>query len=158
MVLDVSKFEHPGPQTLITDNIGKDITQLFDDQAHSKNALQMVRDMKIGYIQQNKLLQNQYYDEVSKEEKLIHERLDALIDVKKPLIPQVKKLTNKEFLAFVKRPRHIEDTDGIIIFEDEEEDRAHKRSYKKITSIVVPVLVSEFLIGFYLCETYLEFF
>ena len=30
-VLDVSKFDHPGPAELITDNIGKDSTKLFDD-------------------------------------------------------------------------------------------------------------------------------
>ena len=30
-VLDCSNFKHPGPSEFITDNIGKDVTQLFDD-------------------------------------------------------------------------------------------------------------------------------
>jgi hypothetical protein len=53
------------------------------------------------------------YDMVSEEEKRVHERLNSWLDVKKPLLPQVKKMTNREFLAFVRRPRYIEDTDGI---------------------------------------------
>ena len=65
------------------------------------------------------------YDMVSEEEKRVHERLNSCfratvswLDVKKPLLPQVKKMTNREFLAFVRhccvrRPRYIEDTDGI---------------------------------------------
>ena len=64
--------------------------------------------MTIGYIpdKEGKLLENTYHD-VSNEEKEIHARLDSLIDIKKPLIPQVSKLTNAEFKAFVKRPRFI---------------------------------------------------
>jgi dihydroceramide fatty acyl 2-hydroxylase len=50
---------------------------------------------------------------MSEEEAAIHRRLDKIIDIKKPLLPQVEKLTNREFVAFVRRPRHIEDTDGI---------------------------------------------
>ena len=50
IVLDVSKFEHPGPQDLIVDNIGKDITKLFDDQEHSIAALDLVENLKIGFI------------------------------------------------------------------------------------------------------------
>ena len=30
-VLDVEKFEHPGPQELIVENIGTDCTELFDE-------------------------------------------------------------------------------------------------------------------------------
>lgn len=50
---------------------------------------------------------------MTSEEVKLHKRLDKLIDIKKPLIPQVEKLTNREFMAFVRRPRHIEDQDGI---------------------------------------------
>ena len=45
LVLDVTKFEHPGPQELISDNIGTDITKLFDDQGHSKNALDLCHNI-----------------------------------------------------------------------------------------------------------------
>ena len=52
-VLDVQKFEHPGPQELITENIGNDITEIFNDQGHSRAAVEMCQRLKIGYIQQN---------------------------------------------------------------------------------------------------------
>ena len=70
--------------------------------------------MTVGYINRSEggLLDNAY-DTLSAEEKAIHERLDSWLDIKKPLIPQVKKMTNKEFLAFVRRPRYMEDQDGI---------------------------------------------
>ena len=35
LVLDVTDFKHPGPAEFITDNIGEDIMQEFDDQGHS---------------------------------------------------------------------------------------------------------------------------
>ena len=58
------------------------------------------------------------YVEVSNEEKALHDRLDKLIDIKKPLIPQIETLTNTEFKAFTRRPRFIKDEDGIKLFAD----------------------------------------
>ena len=45
---------------------------------------------------------------MTKEEKEMHDLLEKKIDIKKPLLDQVKKLTNKEFMFFVKRPRYME--------------------------------------------------
>lgn len=50
---------------------------------------------------------------MSKEEEELHRQIEKKIDIKKPLISQVKKLTNKEFMFFVKRPRFMESQDGI---------------------------------------------
>ena len=86
MVLDVEKFQHPGPQELITENIGTDCTELFNEQGHSKSAIEMCQNLKVGFIQGNQLLENQWA-KVTQEEKEIHEKLDAMIDIKKPLIP-----------------------------------------------------------------------
>ena len=70
--------------------------------------------MTIGYLpeKQGKLMSNEY-DVLTQEEKEMHARLDMLVDIKKPLLPQVGKLTNKEFKAFIRRPRFITDEDGI---------------------------------------------
>ena len=53
------------------------------------------------------------YANYSKQEKEMHERLDAKIDIKKPLLPQIETLSNEEFMAFVRRPRFINNEDGI---------------------------------------------
>ena len=42
----------------------------------------------------------------------IHEEIDKKIDLSKPLMPQVEKLTREEFLFYVKRPRHLDDYDS----------------------------------------------
>jgi hypothetical protein len=60
------------------------------------------------------LAQNDYNPEgISEEEAAIHKKLDETVDITKPLIPQVKKMSNREFMAFVRRPRYIDDKDGI---------------------------------------------
>lgn len=59
-VLDVEKFRHPGPQQLITDNIGKDITQLFEENSHSNYALTLIEPLIVGHIKSIKLLENPY--------------------------------------------------------------------------------------------------
>ena len=81
--------------------------------------------MSVGFIQSNQLINNQW-DKLTQEEKSIHDRLDAMIDVKKPLIPQVRKMTNREFLAFVRRPRHMDDTDGVVLYADKKVDDWNK--------------------------------
>ena len=90
-VLDVATFKHPGPQKLITQNIGKDVTELFDDIGHSESARAMVKDLTVGFIkidkQKDGALMANAYDNYDEEEKEMHERLDAKIDIKKPLLP-----------------------------------------------------------------------
>merc|ERR1712226_471921 len=134
-VISVEGFKHPGPQKFITDNLGKDVTTLFDETGHSAAALEMIKTMTIGTVPgsegtEGKLLENKYV-KVSREEKELHDKLDSLIDIKKPLIPQVKNLTNAEFKAFVKRPRFIADEDGIQLFESKDEDEKFKTYFEQ---------------------------
>ena len=112
----MSEFKHPGAQYLITENIGKDVTSLFEDNEHSNYARELVNRLTIGHIghlEQGKLLHNSFVEHLTEEEKKIHDRLDKLIDVKKPLIPQIRKLTNLEFQMLIKRPRFVEGEDSI---------------------------------------------
>lgn len=153
MVLDVERFEHPGPQELITENIGTDCTELFNEQGHSKAAVEMCLNLKVGFIQQNQLLANQWA-KVTQEEKEIHDKLDAMIDIRKPLIPQVRKLTNKEFLAFVRRPRQLDNEDGIILYADKEVDDYMKvmKDYPRNCKVILPIIFAYILAAYYLCD------
>ena len=49
-VLDMEGFEHPGSQDLIEDNLGKDVTKMFDQQGHSSYAVSLMEKLKVGYI------------------------------------------------------------------------------------------------------------
>lgn len=70
------------------------------------------------------------YDKPSAEETEIHKSLDAWVDFTKPLLPQVKKMSNAEFIVFVRRPRLIDNVDGIKLYENTAEDAESKTSYK----------------------------
>ena len=51
----------------------------------------MVKDLTVGFVKSDKqkegALMANSYDNYDKEEKEMHERLDAKIDIKKPLLP-----------------------------------------------------------------------
>ena len=70
-VLDLTEFRHPGPQELITENIGKDITTLFEDNDHSEYAKDLCEKLKVGTIIHGKLMDNNYAV-MSKEEEQLH--------------------------------------------------------------------------------------
>jgi len=144
-VLDVADFTHPGPQALIKTNIGKDITQSFTKQGHSEHARYLCHRLAIGHIGENiaagKLLPNLLGStEFTEEECQIHARLDELIDVNKPLMPQVRQLSNREFKALISRPRYVENEDGIQIHEDPARDAEHKRDFGTTVAVLVPVV------------------
>ena len=49
-VLDLTDFQHPGPKEYITDNVGNDITQLFEDEDHSRFAKELTQKYVIGEL------------------------------------------------------------------------------------------------------------
>ena len=51
-VFDATNFKetHPGGPKYIDDNVGKDISQLFYDNDHSKIALRLLKEIKIGTL------------------------------------------------------------------------------------------------------------
>ena len=59
---------------------------------------------------------------MSKEDIALNAQIEKKIDLNKPLISQVKHLTNKEFIFFVKRPRYLDDQDGIQLYDDKAMD------------------------------------
>eukprot|EP00927_Polykrikos_kofoidii_P082699 TRINITY_DN8288_c0_g1_i1.p1 TRINITY_DN8288_c0_g1~~TRINITY_DN8288_c0_g1_i1.p1 ORF type:complete len:359 (+),score=70.43 TRINITY_DN8288_c0_g1_i1:43-1119(+) len=157
-VLDVTNFKHPGAQSLITKNVGKDVTKLFDDRGHSSYAKELCERLTVGYFgdqrEAGKLLKKSF-GTMSKEEEEIHVRLDEIIDLKKPLLPQVKKLTTKEFMAFVRRPRFVDDIDGIILHEHGDEES--KRPFRHNLMVGIPVASLLTYTACALCETWSRF-
>lgn len=89
------------------------------------------------------------------EEEQVHKSVESKIDIKKPLIPQVKNLSNKEFLAFVRRPRHMESTDGIILYEDKAQDDAHKscRDWNYNVKIILPLCLAAIIGAYFDCDS-----
>lgn len=50
-------------------------------------------------------------------------------------------MTNKEFLAFVRRPRYLADKDGITLWEDKEYDLNKKSYFTKNLCKLVPFVM-----------------
>lgn len=143
-VLDVAGFSHPGPQALISANLGKDITHAFTKQGHSDHARYLCQRLAVGHIGQHlfagQLLPNLIgSSDITEEERQIHARLDEMIDVRKPLIPQVRKLTNREFKALISRPRFIESEDAIQLHEDPVVDAAERKDFKLNLAVLLPI-------------------
>lgn len=93
-MIDVKNFKHPGPQKLVTSHIGEDMTDAFTSQMHSAAARDLCSTMTVGYVgkkpdQKGQLMQN-FYDTLTAEEEEIHRKLDSMIDISKPLLPQVE--------------------------------------------------------------------
>eukprot|EP01047_Picozoa_sp_COSAG01_P082143 COSAG01_NODE_16657_length_1217_cov_1.319320_1_plen_221_part_00 len=82
---------------------------------------------------------------MSAEEEAIHRKLDATIDITQPIVPQVERLSNKEYLAFVRRPRHLTDTDCIKLHADEATDLARKSDFGVNLRMCGPCVVAEVL-------------
>ena len=150
-VLDVRGFSHPGPQQLVSSNVGKDVTKLFEERGHSSYARELCERMAVGYIGEAESKPGQLLsharETMTAEEEAIHKKLDSFIDVTKPLVPQVKLLTNKEYLAFVRRPRYLENTDGIKLHADEAAESASRSDYGLNLRLVTPMVAGEILVA-----------
>lgn len=57
----------------------------------------------------------------------------------------------------MRRPRHIDDQDGIILHEDPKEDEANKRDYFFICKVLVPILLLYIGVAFQMSETCKQF-
>ena len=94
-VLDVGAFKHPGPQSLIASNVGKDITAAFDERGHSAFAKELCERLSVGFVgaaSGRGQVVGPARATMSAEESAIHDKLDRVIDVGKPLLPQVRAL------------------------------------------------------------------
>lgn len=114
-ILDVTDFKHPGPDTILSDNKGKDIKLDFDDQGHSQFAKSLISKFKIGNIKDN------IYEELAvftPEKQAKYDEIDAKLDLKKPIVPQLAKLTKEEYMMLIDRPQYLETSDSIVLYEN----------------------------------------
>ena len=145
-VLDVTDFRHPGPDNLIVDANGKDIKQDFDDQGHSRFAKSLILKYKIGSIRDND------FEELSvftKEQQAKYNEIDAKIDLKKPIYPQLAKLTKEEYIMLMDRPMYLDTTDTLIVYENEWWDWLNSPSIDTNQKVVVPASMLFFLMSIY---------
>ena len=91
---------------------------------------------------------------MSKEEEELHKQIEKKINIKKPLIAQVKKLTNKEFMFFVKRPRFMESQDGIQLWDDKEFDQSRKMNWHTNLKVIIPIVLAMMCVSNHYCANF----
>ena len=111
-VYDATDFKvtHPGGPKYIDDNIGKDISQLFYDNDHSKIALRLLKETKIGSYQE----QEKSHITISKMNRkermkeIEDEKWREIINPAEGTIYQVMtKLSHDEYMNFINDPKHL---------------------------------------------------
>ena len=134
-VLDVTDFRHPGPDNLITEANGKDLKQDFDDQGHSRFAKSLIQKYKIGSIRDND------FEELSvftKEQQEKYAKIDAKIDLKKAIYPQLPKLTGEEYIMLMDRPQYLDSADSLKVYENDWVDWFHQPCLDTNQKVMVP--------------------
>lgn len=122
-IINLKDFKHPGPQDLIDSNIGKDLKDSFLSQNHSEFASSLVKKYTIGNLATpNNFYQPEFATELDEKKELIHKKIDEKLDLKKPILSQIKNFTKEEFFALVERPRFVEGCDNIQIYDSKFED------------------------------------
>ena len=103
-VYDATEFKttHPGGSKFIDDHIGEDITQLFNDHDHSKIALRLLGELKIGTLSTNTV------SEDSKTKEFEDESWRQYIEPSEGAVYQVfTKLNGELYLKFLNDPKHL---------------------------------------------------
>jgi len=104
------KITHPGGPKYIDDNVGKDITQLFYDNDHSKIALRLLNETKIGILKgsEHANIDSKKVKDQSMMKEIEHEEWRKLIDPAEGTIYQVfTKLDKDAYMNFVNDPKHL---------------------------------------------------
>jgi len=88
-VHDVSEFlqEHPGGKDIIMDHLGKDASEVFTSEkvhVHGNIAFKMLAKYRIGIVSKAKLV-----------DRTADEDLSNLVDITKPILPQITNLNEK---------------------------------------------------------------
>lgn len=66
-------------------------------------------------------------------------------------------MSNKEFLAFVRRPRYLADEDGILLYEDTKEDNGGKTNFALNLCRLIPFVAFMIFLAYYYAESLPEF-
>ncbi|CAI2374335.1 unnamed protein product [Moneuplotes crassus] len=111
-VYDATDFKgtHPGGPKFIDDYVGKDMTEVFYEEEHTKIALRMLKDMKIGTLEFSNS------DQVSQDTVTSHSRMEEIegeewrkkVNPKLGTVWQVfTNLDHEEYNSFINDPKHL---------------------------------------------------
>jgi len=104
------KITHPGGPKFIDDHIGQDITEEFYDAEHTKIALRLLNEIKIGRLAEGEH-QTDDGDNLNNKERMKEIEGEAwrkLIDPSKGTVYQVfKKLNLEDYTNFINDPKHL---------------------------------------------------
>ena len=117
-VYDATNFKatHPGGPKLIDNYIGKDITGAFYEEEHTKIALRMLKDTKVGS------LSTSMDDNATQETDLSRSRMKEIegeewrkkVDPNLGTVWQVyQNLNEEEYIKFVNDPKHLTKPDDV---------------------------------------------
>lgn len=111
-VFDATDFKvtHPGGPKFIDDHIGEDITELFYDEEHTKIALRLLNEIKIGTLSKSADAQisNSTVHTHTRMKEIADEAWREKIDPKLGTVWQVyTKLDKDEYLNFINDPKHL---------------------------------------------------
>jgi 4-hydroxysphinganine ceramide fatty acyl 2-hydroxylase len=111
-VYDATEFKatHPGGPKFIDDYVGKDITEQFYDEEHTKIALRLLNDLKIGTISPDadEQVSQQTVTDHSRMKEIEGEEWRKKVDPKKGTVYQVfKNLNHEEYDKFINDPKHL---------------------------------------------------
>lgn len=104
------KITHPGGPKLIDDHIGEDVTELFYEAEHTKIALRLLNELKIGTLSKDADAQiSKSTDHSQTQMKEIEDEAWRLkVDPKKGTIYQVyMNLNQEEYMKFINDPKHL---------------------------------------------------
>eukprot|EP01113_Clastostelium_recurvatum_P019454 TRINITY_DN2293_c0_g1_i1.p1 TRINITY_DN2293_c0_g1~~TRINITY_DN2293_c0_g1_i1.p1 ORF type:complete len:329 (+),score=39.90 TRINITY_DN2293_c0_g1_i1:1521-2507(+) len=106
---DVTTFltDHPGGKEIVLPYLGRDATEIFTDErehVHSEAAFAILKKYRVGVV----------IDGIARERVSHNERLSSLVDVTKPMVPQIWKL-NEDYHDWIHANTGL---DKIIIFDN----------------------------------------
>lgn len=117
-VFDATDFKitHPGGPKFIDDYVGKDITEVFYEEEHTKIALRLLNELKIGSLSKNddaKISVNPDHSH-NKMKEIENEEWRLKVDPKKGTVWQVyKNLDAEEYIKFINDPKHLTRPDDV---------------------------------------------
>lgn len=104
------KITHPGGPKYIEDHLGEDITELFYEEEHTKIALRLLKDLKIGSLtnKADEQISHKNDHNESRMKEVENEAWRQKIDPAHGTVYQVfTKLSHDEYVKFINDPKHL---------------------------------------------------
>lgn len=79
-----------------------------------------------------------------------YDAIDAKLDLKKAIVPQLAKLTKEEYMLLVDRPQYLETTDSIILYENPWKDWWVRSDISLNQRVLIPLCLATFAYSIWL--------